>query len=175
VDVVTTRSVLIYVREKNRAFRAFHRALRPGGRISLFEPVNNYFPEDPNDFWGFDARAVRDLVEKIWIYEGWNDKSNADDPMMNFDERDLLRHAEEAGFSEVHAELVIDVEPGTWVEDWDRLMGIAPNPNAHTTGEAIQGALTADEAERFERHLRPSVDAGLAVKRSAFAYLWAVK
>src|SRR5438552_3003868 len=33
VDVVTTRSVVIYVEEKQRAFDAFHRVLRPGGRL----------------------------------------------------------------------------------------------------------------------------------------------
>src|SRR5215470_15013592 len=34
VDVVATRSVLIYVREKPAAFGEFGRVLRPGGRIS---------------------------------------------------------------------------------------------------------------------------------------------
>jgi ubiquinone/menaquinone biosynthesis C-methylase UbiE len=33
VDVVTTRSVLIYVAEKAQAFAAFARVLRPQGRI----------------------------------------------------------------------------------------------------------------------------------------------
>ena len=175
VNVVTTRSVLIYVEEKERVFREFHRVLRRDGRVSIFEPINNYFPDDMNDFWGFDARPVRDLVEKVWAYEGWDGDNNERDPMMNFDERDLLRHAEDAGFREVHVELVIDVEPGSWVEDWKRLLGTAPNPNAHTAGESIHGALTPDEAERFEAHLRPLVDSGRGVNRSAFAYLWAMK
>ncbi len=175
VDVVTTRSVLIYVREKDAAFREFHRVLRPGGRISIFEPINNYFPDDMDDFWGFDAHPVRDLVEKIWVLEGWDASHHPVDPMMNFNERDLLRHAEEAGFAEIHLELVVDVEPRTWVEDWKLLLGTAPNPNARTTGEAIAAALTPEEAERFEGHLRPLVEAGRGLKRSAFAYLWAVK
>ena len=34
VDVVTTRSVLIYVSERARAFTEFFRVLRPGGRLS---------------------------------------------------------------------------------------------------------------------------------------------
>ena len=42
IDVVTTRSVLIYVSDKARAFRDFMRVLRPGGRISLFEPINSF-------------------------------------------------------------------------------------------------------------------------------------
>jgi arsenite methyltransferase len=46
VDVVTTRSVLIYVAEKAKAFASFARVLRPEGRISLFEPINRLmFPE----------------------------------------------------------------------------------------------------------------------------------
>jgi len=38
VDVVTTRSVLIYVADKAGSFAAMHRVLRPGGRLSIFEP-----------------------------------------------------------------------------------------------------------------------------------------
>jgi ubiquinone/menaquinone biosynthesis C-methylase UbiE len=40
VDVITTRSVLIYVKDKAAALREFYRVLRSGGRISLFEPIN---------------------------------------------------------------------------------------------------------------------------------------
>ena len=35
VDVLTTRSVLIYVQDKVAAFAEFSRVLRPGGRLSL--------------------------------------------------------------------------------------------------------------------------------------------
>jgi arsenite methyltransferase len=41
VDVVTTRSVLIYVDDKAAAFRAFHRVLKAGGRGWIMEPINN--------------------------------------------------------------------------------------------------------------------------------------
>jgi arsenite methyltransferase len=173
VDAVTARSVLIYVEEKSRAFEQFHRVLRPGGRVSIFEPINSYFPEIPDEFWGFDSRPVRDLVAKLWDYEGWNESAYADDPMMNFTEKDLLRHAEAAGFEEVHIELVIDVEPGTWVVDWERLLHTSPNPNALTVGELLEAALSEDERARFERQIRPLADAGRGVKRSAFAYLHA--
>lgn len=42
VDVVTTWSVLIYVADKRRAFAEFFRVLKPGGRASLFEPINRF-------------------------------------------------------------------------------------------------------------------------------------
>jgi len=175
VDVVTTRSVLIYVQDKRAAFRAFHRVLRPLGRFSIFEPINNYFPWDPTEFWGYDSTPVADLVEKVWAFEGWGPELDAVDPMMNFSERDLVRLAEETGFTDIHADLRIDVEPGSWVLDWDRLMGTTPNPNAMSVGESISGALTEAEATRFESHLRPLVDKGDGVIRSAFAYVWGSK
>jgi SAM-dependent methyltransferase len=175
IDVVTTRSVLIYVADKGKAFREFHRVLRPGGRVSIFEPINNYFPDTADEFWGFDSKAVSDLVAKVWAYEGWEESAYDTDPMMNFTEKDLVAHAEAAGFSEVHVELLVDVEPGTWVLDWERLLNTSPNPNAHTAGEAIRGALTEEEAARLESHIRPLADEGHGILRSAFAYLWAVK
>jgi len=50
VDAVTTRSVLIYVEDKRRAFSEFHRVLRPGGRLSVFEPINRFvLPNHPPD------------------------------------------------------------------------------------------------------------------------------
>jgi SAM-dependent methyltransferase len=175
VDVITTRSVLIYVDDKAAAFEAFHRVLKPGGRVSLFEPINNYFPDSPDEYWGFDTRPVRDLVAKVWEFEGFVESSYASDPMMNFTEKDLVRYAEDAGFGEVHVELLVDIEPGTWVVDWERLLNTSPNPNARTTGEALRGALTDEELARFEEHVRPLVDAGLGTLRSAFAYVRAVK
>jgi ubiquinone/menaquinone biosynthesis C-methylase UbiE len=175
VDVVTTRSVLIYVADKETAFRAFYGVLRPGGRVSSFEPINNYFPDDPSEFWGVDATPVRDLVEKVWLAEGWSEESKRNDPMINFSEKDLVAIAEEAGFGEVHAKLDVDVGPGSWAVDWDRLMGTSPNPNARTVGESIAAALTPSEATRLQHHLRPLVDEGRGIRRTAAAYLVAIK
>jgi arsenite methyltransferase len=175
-DAVTSRSVLIYVDRKDAAFSEFHRVLCPGGRLSIFEPINRYFEMRNDDFWGFDAAPVRELVAKMNAYEGW-DASSAleDDPMMNFGERDLLELATTAGFEEVSVELVLDRRPGSWVKDWDAMLRTAPNPNAHTVEEIIEGALSPKEAALFESHMRPLVDGGRGVMESAFAYVRAVK
>lgn len=179
VDVVTTRSVLIYVEEKQRAFAEFYRVLRPGGRISLFEPINRYFELSRNDFWGFDATPIAHLVEKMWIYEGWlgeeAEAAEAADPMMNFGEGDLFRFAVAAGFASVRVELLLERLPGSWVRDWGALLATAPNPNAHTVGEVLEASLTPDERAKFEAHIRPLVEAGKGVMESAFAYVTALK
>jgi arsenite methyltransferase len=174
VDVVTTRSVLIYVEDKRRAFDEFFRVLRPAGRVSIFEPINNYFPDTNDEFWGFDARPVADLVEKLWSHDG-RDESYEDDPMMNFNERDLIDDVVASGFPSVTMELVVEVRPGSWVVDWERLLDVAPNPNAPTTRELLDEALTSEERERFVSSMRPLVDAGLGTIRSAFAYVVARK
>lgn len=109
VDAVTTRSVLIYVADKQRAFDEFARVLRPGGRISLFEPVNRFgYDERPDRLWGFDVAAVQGAAAKIRAVYHRHQPINRD-PMMNFDERDLLAFAEAAGFGERHLELHADI------------------------------------------------------------------
>lgn len=63
VDVVTTRSVLIYVAKKASAFAEFHRVLRPAGHLSIFEPINRFtFPEPPGILDGFDLRALSEAT-----------------------------------------------------------------------------------------------------------------
>jgi arsenite methyltransferase len=173
VDVVTARSVLIYVSEKERAFEEFRRVLRRGGRLSIFEPINRYFETREDDFWGFDASEVRDLVAKINAYEEWDGEPDDGDPMMNFGERDLYEWARSAGFDEVRMALVVERQPGSWVKDWDSMLKTAPNPNAHTVEEILNGALTPAEVSRFESFMKPVVDQRRAMMESAFAYLCA--
>lgn len=174
VDVVTTRSVLIYVKAKDRAFREFHRVLREGGRVSLFEPINRHFADEPGSYWGFDVADVLDLVQKLETTYHTSDKDDPG-PMMDFDERDLFRMAEEAGFRSVGLDLEIRREPGSWVTSWDALLKSAGNPLDPTLEESMRQVFSAEEAERFERHVRPQIERGRGVKKSAFAFLFATK
>ena len=174
VDVVATRSVLIYVRSKDQAFREFHRVLRSGGRLSMFEPINRHFADEPGSYWGFDVSRVLDLVEKL---ETTYHTSDADDPgpMMDFDERDLFGMAEKAGFDRVGLDLEVRREPGSWVTSWRALLKTAGNPLDPTLEEAMDQVFSSDDIERFEREVRPQIERGLGVKRWAFAYVFATK
>jgi arsenite methyltransferase len=174
VDALTTRSVLIYVSAKQQAFKEFYRVLKPGGQLSIFEPINRFaFPEPPQRFEGYDITPVMEISQKLKdVYE--RIQPSGIDPMGDFDERDLIAHAEKAGFKEIHLELQIEIKPSE-DEDWSVIMHTAWNPKVPTLEEAIQQALTPDEAETFVNHLRPLVESKQGIHRSAIAYLWAVK
>ena len=173
VDVVTTRSVLIYVAEKAQAFAAFARVLRPGGRISLFEPINRLmFPEPEDRFWGYEVAAVADLARKVKAQFIAGD-SAFQRAIRGFDDRDLVRFAQGAGFERVHAECYITIEPGSLMNpvNFEALLDGAPNPNAPTTREAIAAALTEPEQERFLAELKCAFAQGKPVRKMAGAYL----
>ena len=174
VDALTTRSVLIYVSGKQQAFREFHRVLKDGGELSIFEPINRFgFPEPLDRFEGYDVTPVIDLSEKLKaLYLRIQPLDT--DPMGDFDERDLIAQAEKAGFSEIHLELQAWVQPHESA-DWSAFLNTALNPKIPTLAEAMQEVLTPAETERFTTHLRPLVEARQGVHRLAVAYLWAVK
>jgi arsenite methyltransferase len=175
VDVVTTRSVLIYVRDKDRAFAEFFRVLRPGGRVSIFEPINTFGMEERRrEFFGLDDPAVSALGEKLDAVYHEAEGEAQDNPMLDFDERDLLRRAEDAGFFPVRVDVRLVVEPQE-PRAWDGFLQSSGNPNIPTFGEAMEQALSPQERERYTDYLRPRIERGLGRWRMGSAYLWATK
>jgi arsenite methyltransferase len=169
VDAVTLRSVLIYEPDKAAAFAEFHRVLRPGGHLSLFEPINRL----SKIFDGYDLGPVAELAAKVReVYEAIQPADS--DPMRNFDERYLVLLAERAGFDEVHLELTIDVRPAPPLP-WTAIANIAANPRVPTLDEAMRQVLTTEEADRFSAHLQPLVEQGHGTRRLAVSYLSATR
>ena len=173
VDVVTTRSVLIYVPDKASALAEFSRVLRPGGRASLFEPINRFgIDEKKQGFWGYPGDGLAELAARVEnVYE---EIQPPEDPMLDFDERDLVKLAESAGFFPIELELRAYVRPSE-PRPWEAFLKSSGNPKIPTIREAMDRALTPEERERFTEHLRPLVEEGKGVWRMAQAYLRAVK
>jgi arsenite methyltransferase len=174
-DVVTTRSVLIYVKDKAKALREFHRVLRPGGRISLYEPINVLMHgSDPDCFSGYDTRRVRDIAAKLdALYDAIQPRGV--DPMIDFDERDLVRHAEQAGFPTVRLDLQVTVKAESSPVPWERYLRMSGNPLIPPLAEVMDQVLSPEEIAEFTAHLRPLVESGTGQERRAQAYLTAVK
>ena len=182
VDVVATRAVLAYVADKPIAFREFHRVLKPGGRVSLSEPIL----QDE----AFEARAFAELVQNqpnhpnidflrlVHRYRAAEFPSaNADiqkNPLTNFNERDLFRFAREAGFADLHVELHIDLRPALQIT-WEGMLDVAVHPWAPTLREILARDFSPQEAQDFERILRPVVEKSEAEQRELVAYLTAKK
>jgi SAM-dependent methyltransferase len=174
VDVVTTRSVLIYVDDKAAAFREFARVLRPAGRISVWEPINRFGAEERRStFLGFRVEGIDEIRAKLWAtFEAIEPPDS--DPMLDFDERDLLRLAEGAGFFPLRLTLDARVELMA-PRSWDATLDSAWNPNVPTLREAMQQVLTAEERELLTERLRPLVEGGGGEWRMASAHLSGIR
>ena len=103
VDVVMTRSVLIYLADKQAGIREVYRVLKPKGRASIFEPINEL-----SERVGSQVRAsgFYDALQPEWgqirkYYdahkEGWWGA------LVGWDERELIAWFEAAGFSRIKA------------------------------------------------------------------------
>ncbi len=173
-DVVTTRSVLIYVKDKAAALREFCRVLRPGGRVSLFEPVNLLMRDQHGRFSGYDVRQVEAIAAKVRaVYEAIQPPDS--DPMLDFDERDLVRHAEFAGFPEVSLDLRWRIRATVRPVSWEVFLHASGNPLIPPLGDVLYQALTVAERDAFTAAVRPQVESGRGQDRLVVAFLTAVK
>lgn len=173
VDVVTTRSALIYVKDKKAALQAFYRVLRPGGRISVFEPIN-VLMRDPDRLSGYDITPVKPLAAKLKAFYDAIQSPSAD-PMLDFDDRDLVRHAERAGFADIGLELRVTVKNGKRPVPWEHVLRMAGNPLVPPLGEVLDRVLSSQEIAEFTAHVKPMVESGAGRERQAVAYLAAAK
>jgi arsenite methyltransferase len=176
VDVVTTRSVLIYLRDKLPAFREFFRVLRANGRLSIFEPINSFGYPEPDDLYrGFDATPIREIARKLRAVG----VPTAEHPLLNFDERDLLRLAAEAGFRDIALDYRAEISVGPhWATEvgWETYKRMSGNPLDPTLEEAMTEALSESERVDFETYFRSLLESGRQItRREATAYLCAVK
>ena len=175
VDVVTVRSVLIYLDDRDAALAEFFRVLRPGGRLSVFEPLNSFEYPGPADRWGpWDVTPVRELADRVkGVFVAIHD--GAGNSMHEFGAEDVAGWAERAGFADVTVSATYELTPARPRASWDADERQAANPLVPSLAEAIDSVLESDEAERFRAHLRGKAEAGDGVERGAHVHLRAVR
>jgi arsenite methyltransferase len=182
MDVVTTRAVLAYVSDKRAALREFYRILKPGGRISLAEPL---FQDE-----SYFVQALRQAVEAqgpkptdlfLPLLHRWRaaqfpdtDEKRALSPIVNYSERDLLSFIRDTGFGEIHLQLHIDVMPSA-VPSWDVFLDISPHPWAPPLRRILAEQFTSEERTFFEAIVRPTVESGDHITTDRVVYLNAQK
>jgi arsenite methyltransferase len=172
VDVLVERAVLLFIQDRARAFAEYHRVLRPGGRLSIAEPLNSWMGVDrPGYLWGYDVTEVIDLERKIHAADQENGGTADDELLRGFDDRDLVAMARAAGFLRVEALSERSLAPPPVREDVDVFLDTAPNPLAPTTRALMDIALSPEEARRFTSVLRDALREGRGERRHAMAYL----
>jgi ubiquinone/menaquinone biosynthesis C-methylase UbiE len=182
IDVVTTRAVLAYVADKPTAFLEFLRVLKPGGRISIAEPI---FQDQ-----AFETAALAkllaaqpnapqaDFLRLIYRWKAAQFPATEADtwksPLTNYSERDLVRMVGAAGFASVHMELHIDVM-SAFITDWEIFLDTSPHPWAPSLRTILDNKFSTQERMFFERILRPQIETGYFSSSEIVAYLTAEK
>jgi arsenite methyltransferase len=182
VDVVTMRSVLVYLADKPAVAREFHRLLKPGGRVSIAEPI---YRDDALRLAAL-GRQLQDQpktpeTRAAELFLRWkaaqlpSTPAEIDEsPLTNFGEHDLVSLFEAAGFTDLHLELHIDVRPLA-AESWDKILDSAPRPNTPTLRQVLESQFSAEERREFEAQLRPLAESGRTRYRDVMSYLTATK
>jgi ubiquinone/menaquinone biosynthesis C-methylase UbiE len=181
-DIVITRAVLAYVADRHAASRQFYRVLKPGGRISIAEPIYQeqaaklaaltaHLQAKPLEPSNRNARLLQRCLSAQLPSTLPDIEKN---PLTNFCERDLIVWFQKAGFAEIHLELHIDIRNSPAMP-WDTYIDTAPHPGAPTLREIFQARFSDAERSEFEQAMRPHVESGQRTERNTIAYLTAVK
>ena len=182
VDVVITRAVLAYVSDRKAALGEFFRILKPGGRLSIAEPI---FQDD-----AFEAISLRKMMESqpkgcqdpfLKLLHRWKSAQFPDtqelllqNPIANYSERDLFRAIAGIGFGQVQLELQIATLPAI-SNSWEFFLRSSPHPWAPSLETIIEQQFSAEERRLFEQTLRPVVEGSQLTTTERIAYLSAIK
>jgi len=149
VDAALLRSVLVHVPNVDVAVSELARVLRPGGRLSIREPLNRSATFISN---AIDWSPLGELGERVLAL--W-EESAATDPLQRLDADELAAALGSAGLVDVHLSVE---DPG---EEWvvtdasvDARLDARGGPGHPTLRERWQAAFTAAEVDALVAQLR---------------------
>jgi ubiquinone/menaquinone biosynthesis C-methylase UbiE len=179
VDAIVCRAALMYAEERAESFAELFRVLRPGGRLSICEPVNRraVLARDRSQgqiLFGYDIAPLGKVAEKLFEHYGFPKDVNAD-VITNFDEQDLFNNCEDVGFAEVAIELRMVMTSYARYPNFEFLWKYSPNPLTPTLQEASESVLTPDEQQALIAFLEPLVASTPHRRYNAQCYLVARK
>jgi arsenite methyltransferase len=149
VDAAVLRSVFVHVADTSTAVRELARVLRPGGRLSLREPLNRggtYLST------GVDWSPLGELGRRV--HEVWAELT-ASDPLMRLDAAELSAQLEAGGFVDLDPALE---DPG---EEWlvtdasvDARLDATAGPGHPSLRERWRAAFAPTEVDALVAHLK---------------------
>ena len=178
VDAVMTRSVLIYIADKQAAVRELYRVLKPHGRVSIFEPINEVGEQVRNRV---RASGFYDELQPEWgqIQEYYQARQQTWwGTLVGWDERDLIGWFETAGFSRIEIEYEVTLgRRARRPKKADIAAGFQGRPNPNTPSyEEVAREVLGDRADDYlERYARFILKGDGARSASAGAYLVATR
>ena len=171
VDVILSRSVLIYSRDLRAAMTSIARVLRPGGRISAFEPLWQFFDPaaTPTEFFGRELPNCE--AEITAVMAGYREDLQAllEPP---FTTEALTAAAEAAGFTSIKATVEAESEPLPVGDDVAVKLALhsKPNPETDSPAEMATRLLNSAQAAKFMAAIEQSVRTGRGRSRRAAVY-----
>jgi ubiquinone/menaquinone biosynthesis C-methylase UbiE len=164
VDVAVTRSVLIHLTDVGTAVGELGRVLKPGGRISVFEPLNRrgtYMHDviDWSPLGDLGERVLRD--DRAFIER---------DPIAQLDADELVTMLKQAGFTAVRAETEDVDDP--WLvteESIDPRLDAIGAPGHPSRRERWQSRYAAEEVDALVSHVKSYIGATLPLR---CVHLW---
>jgi ubiquinone/menaquinone biosynthesis C-methylase UbiE len=181
-DALTSRAVLAYIADKPIAIAQFLRVLKPGGQVSIAEPIYRddavHLAAFSNYLSSQSAEAIPAPLKLLHRCRIAQLPSTIEEiqsnPLTNFSERDLAVFFQQAGFDDIHLEFHLDIHFLAPVA-WETFIDMAPRPGASSLRQAFAAQLNEVETRQLEDFLRPQVESGQLKTRDTTAYLTARK